>query len=437
MGFVGNIRLDLFSNNYYSSLETFTQSGFETVKLLGQFYTNYHVVQNMVQHLVARIEFPRNKLSIIDPFCGDGRLITELLKAIAKKAQDTEFEIVIWDVDDVGLQTAKENIQCAVSTYGLSAEIHAEITDSFATYYDYQAHFDICITNPPWSILKPQKHFAEHHSKEEQGVFNEALSHYDSYLKEEFSISQPTKKFGKWGTNMARCGIEAALKLVKKDGYCAVVSPASLLSDQVSSCFRTWIFENYSVFEIDYYPAEAKLYGSADIASITMIMQAKQNSSNIMLRLFDGALQYQSHHIDSHELAYIQRNSYVFPLEAGITLLPLLARLEELPTLEQCTESIGLKFGREIDETRIQERLCPVGDIIFTKGYMVDRYELDVTPIAGIALIGFAVLAVHQIRIDRNLTGTQIKAENSVGQRGESALLVIWAVAYESHWVTF
>lgn len=380
MGAVGNIRLDLFSNNYYKQLEEFSQSGFETAKLLGQFYTNYSVVGNMVGSLVDRMAFPYDRLSIIDPFCGDGRLIIELLKAIATKAQNTEFEIVIWDVDDVGLQTAKENIQRAVNTYGLTAEIHAEKTDSFAAYYDYQAYFDICITNPPWSILKPQKHFAEHHSKEEQGAFNEALSHYDSYLKEEFSISQPTKKFGKWGTNMARCGVEVALRLVKENGYCAVVSPASLLSDQVSSCFRKWIFENYSLFEIDYYSAEAKLFGSADIASITMILQAKQNSSNIILRLFDGALQYQKHQIDSHEFAYIQRNGYVFPLEAGIELLPLLATLEELPTLEKCTEVIGLKFGREIDETRIQERLCPDGDIIFTKGYMVDRYELDVTP---------------------------------------------------------
>lgn len=381
MGTVGNIRLDLFSNNYYKSLESFSQSGFETVKLLGQFYTNYHVVKNMVQQLVNRIQFPCRKLSIIDPFCGDGRLIVEFLKAISGKAEDVSLEVVIWDIDFTSVQIAKEKIQETAYALGLAVEIHAEKTDSFAAYYDFQSHFDICITNPPWSILKPQKYFADNHSKDDQDTFNEALSHYDAYLKEEFSVSQPTSKFGKWGTNMARCGVEVALRLIKDNGYCAIVSPASLLSDQVSALFRRWIFENYSVFDIDYYAAEAKLYGSADIASITILLQAKYNASNITIRTFDESLNYSCHNLTPQEYDYIRRNNYVFPLEAGLDLLPLLSTLEKLPTLENCTEIIGMKFGREIDETRIQERLCTEGDIVFTKGYMVDRYVFDVSPI--------------------------------------------------------
>lgn len=378
---IGNIRLDMFSNDYYSQLEHFSKSGFETVKLLGQFYTHYAVIRNMVNSLVDRMSFPYSNLSIIDPFCGDGRLIVELLNEIADKARSTKFEIVIWDVDETALRTAEQRIQETVEQLGLESTIYAEKTDSFAAYYDVQSSFDICITNPPWSILKPQKHFAEQHSQEEQDTFNSALSHYDSYLKEEFFVSQPMKKFGKWGTNMARCGVEVALRLVKAEGFCSIVSPASLMSDQVSERFRNWIFDNYSVFEIDYYAAEAKLFGTADIASITMLLRAVNDKSDITLRLFDSLLNYRQHHLGTQEYAYIKRNNYVIPFEAGVDLLPMLTALEDLPVLENYTERIGLKFGREIDETRIQERLRSDGDIIFTKGYMVDRYSLSISPL--------------------------------------------------------
>ena len=62
---IGNFRLDMFSNSYYNLIDDYAKSGFETVKLLGQFYTHYSVIQNMIESLVARISFPRTKLSII------------------------------------------------------------------------------------------------------------------------------------------------------------------------------------------------------------------------------------------------------------------------------------------------------------------------------------------------------------------------------------
>ena len=383
---IGNIRLDMFSNDYYSQLKQFSKSGFETTKLLGQFYTHYTVIRNMVTSLKDRLSFPYSNLSIIDPFCGDGRLIVELLTAIADSCQSAKIKIVIWDVDEAALYDAKEKILAVINRFGLDATIYAEKTDSFAAYYDVQSSFDICITNPPWSILKPQKHFAEQHSREEQENFNAALSHYDSYLKEEFAVSQPMKKFGKWGTNMARCGVEVALRLVKDGGFCSIVSPASLMSDQVSERFRNWIFDHYSVYKIDYYAAEAKLFGSADIASITMLIQAEKDKSDITLRLFDDSLNCRKYHLGTQEYAYLKRNNYVIPFEAGVDLLPLLTALEDFPVLEDYTKTIGLKFGREIDETRIQERLCADGDIIFTKGYMVDRYSLNLSPMQYIDL---------------------------------------------------
>lgn len=50
-------------------------------------------------------------------------------------------------------------------------------------------------------------------------------------MKKEFVILQPSIKFGKWGTNLVRCRIEVALRLIKVAGVCGIVSPVSLLND--------------------------------------------------------------------------------------------------------------------------------------------------------------------------------------------------------------
>lgn len=55
--------------------------------------------------------------------------------------------------------------------------------------------------------------------------------------------------------------VEVALRTIKFSGVCGIVSPASLFNDQVSGELRKWIFENYKVADITYYPAELKLYG--------------------------------------------------------------------------------------------------------------------------------------------------------------------------------
>lgn len=379
MNTISNMRLELYSNNYYNCLNSFSQSKYETSKILGQFYTHHSVADTMVENLLERIDTNKNNLSVIDPFCGDGRLVVTLIRKLSVIIPTCHIDVTIWDVDENGLATAKQNILEAAAQYNMAITVNAEATDSFARYYEKQYSFDICITNPPWSILKPQKCFASQHDVADQELFNQAISAYDSYMKEEFHVSQPTSKFGKWGTNLARCGTEVALKLTKPNGFCSIVSPASLLSDQVSGRFRQWIFENFTLSHINYYVAGAKLYGSADITSVTLLFEHSCNTSKIIVSSYDEHLVAKKHIISLDEYNYIKRNGYIFPFETGINIISTLSTLEELPTLD--SELFGLKFCREIDETRIQERLVSKGNTVFVKGYMIDRYAYTPSPV--------------------------------------------------------
>ena len=379
MNTISNMRLELYSNNYYGCLNSFTQSEFETAKILGQFYTHQNVADTMVENLLESMDISGDCISVIDPFCGDGRLIVTLIQKLAIVAPSCRIEVTIWDVDEKGLEIAKQNIQNTAEQCNISVSIAAEATDSFARYYEKQYSYDVCITNPPWSILKPQKYFADQHDTEEQEVFNQAIASYDAYMKEEFHVSQPTSKFGKWGTNLARCGTEVALKLIKPNGFCSIVSPASLLSDQVSERFRKWIFDNYSLSHINYYVAGAKLYGSADITSVTLLFKHSREESEIQVFSYDEHLHAKKHTISVAEYDYIGRNGYVFPFETGIGIISTLISFEKLPALGN--NLFGLKFCREIDETRIQERLVAEGKTVFVKGYMIDRYSYQPSPI--------------------------------------------------------
>lgn len=69
---IANIRVDTFSNSYnYSLIDDYEKFGFEMMKLVGQYYTHYSAIQNMIEYLAIRMLFPRTKLSVSNLFCGE------------------------------------------------------------------------------------------------------------------------------------------------------------------------------------------------------------------------------------------------------------------------------------------------------------------------------------------------------------------------------
>ena len=367
------------SKEYYQFVDGFTQTSFEDEKLLGKFYTDFKTAENMMRVLSRHYRFDKfsSEIRIIDPFCGDGRLIISLLSELrdSGKLSSNRLFISIWDIDANAVETAKGDITQFCESAGLKYELDARQADAFVEYYAVRGKYDICVTNPPWSLLKPQKLFSKSNSEEAMVGYRNAIEQYDSYMKEAFVISQPSSKFGKWGTNLARCGTEVALRLIKSSGFCGIVSPASLLNDQVSSRLRSWIFENYKVINVSYYPAELKLYGSADISSITIVVKGGETDQSLSVRIYSDKDAYKEKKIEKAVFEYIKRTGFCIPLKTGIEAIPIMMYLEQLPSTDEFCDTTGLSFTRELDETRVKEKLLPTGKIEFAKGYMVDRYS--------------------------------------------------------------
>lgn len=360
-------------------MSTFTQTDFEDQKLLGKFYTDFKIAESIAEAIKENyiIDAFARDIKIIDPFCGDGRLIVALLSRLLATDlfSKRNIQISIWDIDPAAVKSASECVRSFCLKNDICCNLDAKVADAFVEYKRVQAQYDICVTNPPWSLLKPQKIFHKNNNEDTLREYRNVIEQYDAYMKEEFKISQPSSKFGKWGTNLARCGTEVALHLTKHSGICGVVSPASLLNDQVSNKLRCWIFERFQIINISYYPAELKLYGSADISSITLVMKHGETDQSLDVKIYDSRDHYQHQKIEKAVFQYIKRNQYTIPLQTGIDSVPVMMYLEQLPSSQDYCNQCGLSFTRELDETRVEEKLSVNGQIEFAKGRMVDRYE--------------------------------------------------------------
>ena len=373
------MKLQLFSNQYYEFVDGFAKSGFDNKKILGKFYTDENIAKRMISEMLDKCQhlIIRDCIRIIDPFAGDGRLIKLFLEEIDKRQlfENRNLKVFLWDIDSEALEKAKKSLVELSKKISISIDFIFNKTDAFVVYREKIGYFDICITNPPWGLLKPQKIIGNRYTEDEIEKYKKSIALYDDYMKEEFALSQPTRKFGKWGTNLGRTGTEVAMRLLASDGVCGFVSPASLFNDQVSIPLRKWIFNNYKICNISYYPAELKLFDSADVSSITVVACGGKTEDPFTIKLFKNVSEYELVDMSKEEFDYIKRNQYALPLECGFDTVSILQKFEKLPTLVEYCSYNGMFFTRELDETKLADKLFHDGNIIFAKGYMVDRYS--------------------------------------------------------------
>lgn len=377
--------VDIASRNYYTFLKE--QLGYDNdhySKLTGRFYTNEFIYTELVQTIIGNLKPVGSELHIIDPFCGDGRLVAHFIEEFLKtnKSHGIErFFISLWDIDRSAVEKAKNSIlSLAEHTSRLSVVVNTDTNDSFVSAIAHGGKYDVCITNPPWCILKPEKEANNYlSSKTERLAYDSAMEEYGNLLRKSYAISMPKKKFGRWGINLSRLGAQCAMSLVAPEGVCGIVLPASFFSDQVSEMLRKWMFDEHSVKAIAYYPAELKLFGSVDQSSATVVLQKSDNATTeFTSTIYDRARNRADTILDGASLKFMRSVQYVMPFGYDETLFIIANQLMSLKSLSKYP---NLKIGRELDETRIDMRLTDSGTLRFIKGFMVGRYSCLSEPV--------------------------------------------------------
>ncbi len=363
-------------------------------KLSGRYYTHETIARNGIKKLLQELsylKFSKQGFKVIDPFGGDGRLICWLIEEWKKsELPSVKWEIHIWDIYQEGLNKAEQSFQ-EIQEAGIEIDYKIDCLDSFRLALENLETFDLVITNPPWEILKPDRRELSNLNKAEKKEYLKRLKKYDSFLSEEYSMSQPLKKFAGWGTNLSRVGLELCTKIVKKGGYVMVVLPASFLADDQSINLREHLFKNKNVLNIAYYPAEARLFKNADTTSTTLIFSNKSvNGSTIG---FDLSIYEKELEIRIQENLVVERDSfkkigYIVPVNTGPQGLKILEKLshsfESWGAIEK-KEFDELWAGREIDETGSKNWLEDNGEgVKFVKGRMIGRFQIKETPFQSV-----------------------------------------------------
>ena len=78
----------------------------------------------------------------------------------------------------------------------------------------------------------------------------------------------------------------------------------------------------------------------------------------------------------------LDENSFIVPLQFGLTVMRMQAAWQHLPKFNEIEshEADGLWAGRELDETGHKKFLAKTGDYLFMKGRMVKRFGIAESP---------------------------------------------------------
>ncbi|MEB4783498.1 Alw26I/Eco31I/Esp3I family type II restriction adenine-specific DNA-methyltransferase [Paenibacillus jamilae] len=376
---IDNELINLLSNN------TTNEKKDLLIRSTGRFYTHELIGKHLVETIAikAKLFMSKTSVRVIDPFCGDGRLVNWLLHSLYDINKDIVWHIELWDLDPFAVKIARENVIRTSEQLGITVEVNSIVCDTLEYAPDFFGRFDICITNPPWETLKPDKRELTNLDRTSTEKYVNYLRDKDRILSNMYPISAPTKRFAGWGFNLARCGTEVAIRLVSNSGLCGVVSPASLLADQTSTPLRNWVFSK-QIFDVSYFVAEARLFENVDQACITVTLSPEANDTLVAPKLtfFDREQNKSSLNISDDEWKNIGQSGYIIPLQFGLDVIRLnhlWSGLKQLSYYENTLEN-GLWSGRELDETRIDTYLISDGKHPFLKGRMVDRYKIIEPP---------------------------------------------------------
>lgn len=345
-------------------------------KAIGQFLTPERIYSPMVQEVTSTLRYADNRtIRIIDPFCGDGRLIAALIRSIGSSVSSSfKLEAFAWDIDGAILAEAEKIIEDSAVAVPFDVEIHVEKRDAFECESSVLGTFDVCITNPPWSSTKSLKPNA-FASKEEYRHYQDVANDYGKILSERFPEVRGGRSFGAGALNLSRFGFALAMRLISSEGICAIVMPSSFAADTSSMNLRKRLIEKYRILSLRYYPAELKQFDGADQAAISLLFDYKYGggSGDVVSFTKTGA---DSYHLDGAFLRYSADNGFLIPLGYSEDEVRLLEKLSRIPALGSYS---GIKLGREVDETRINERLCAHSPYRFVKGFMISCYEISNT----------------------------------------------------------
>lgn len=353
-------------------------------RLAGRFYTPSQLADDLAEQMVLALDPDSlSRITAADPFCGDGRLMTALLSAAANhpKLANLPWTIELRDRELAAAKTAVDRVRAVARRLGMVVEPQVIVGDTFAC--DISARFHLVITNPPWELLKPDRREFQHLLPAKAESYKEGLRATSRWLDSRFPDARADGAWGGWGTNLARCGWDLCLRIACKGGVVGIILPATIMGDQSSISMRRKAFGSAQLIDAATYPSEARLFDRVDQPVVALTMRARTRAAGAgRVRFFDADRIVAGQHAVTLDRPAMEARGWTIPVGRPSGCDHLSDVFKSLPTLRSL-EGNGpghLWLGRELDETRILEKVKRGTRNPFIKGRMVGRHEVAEQP---------------------------------------------------------
>lgn len=226
-------------------------------KLLGQVYTPFHIVDKILKHC-GFYEADLAGKSILDPACGDGRFLVPIAAYIIRNTPSEQLidrlqQLHGWDIDNIALDTCRENLNALVKPLHLNVEWRLTKCDALKQHRSKQK-FDAIVGNPPYIRIQ---HLPERQRK---------------YIQKHYSFCSTGS------TDAYLAFFQLASKLLAPDGICGFITPNSYFISESGRPLRNFFRENQNLLHIANYGAISVFGAASTYAAITIFGTHPQNS---------------------------------------------------------------------------------------------------------------------------------------------------------------
>ena len=241
-------------------------------KRFGQVYTPPFIVEKMLDDVGYCTPMLLGK-PILDPACGDGRFLVEIVGRIIAHspvedlAQHLSF-VYGWDIDNEAIVLCVENLNQLIAPFGISVDWHIEVCDSLQKLpqnglfcNETALRFDFIVGNPPYVRIQ---HLAENQRR---------------FVQRNFEFCQSGS------TDIYIAFYELSLKLLSKNGVLAFITPNTFFYTETAKPMRAALLRQKNIRQLTNY-GDIQLFDNATTYSAIVILDQQKHDSFLLEEAF-------------------------------------------------------------------------------------------------------------------------------------------------------
>jgi type I restriction-modification system DNA methylase subunit len=248
-------------------------------KLGGKIYTPTFIIEKILNDIGYDNPSILGK-NIIDPACGDGRFLIQIVKRIIKhsglKDLSSNLSYVSgWDIDASAIHKAIEHLDSLTAKYDINIKWNLSVRDSLSEYEE--GKYDFVVGNPPYIRIQ--------HLRSAQR----------KYIQENYPFCQSGS------TDIYIAFYELGNRLLTPSGKLGFITPNTFFNSQTAKQLRRFFEKNNNLIQISNY-GTIQLFDNASTYSAIVVFDKQKRKSFLYQSAIDK-FSFKERKIDFQEIA--------------------------------------------------------------------------------------------------------------------------------------